>query len=391
MLANPYTPGAGFMPAYLAGRENQIEQAERCLESIQKNYPQRSIIYYGLRGVGKTVLLNTIECSADNQGILYGHIEAGENNKFTDDLMVILNRIAHEISFKEVAKDFAHKCLSLIKAFAVTYNIEEGTFGLGVNQSEAFVSGVYANDLTQILTQIGKAAQKSEDTICVFVDEVQYLKQEEIAGLIVALHRCNQLRLPVMIFCAGLPKILQVVGEACSYSERLFQFDVIGALPPNEAEAAIRVPAKDFKVDYSDDAAREIIRVTGGYPYFIQEMCSTLWIAVEEESQIGLSDVISAEDKFWELLDKGFFSVRYNRCTPREKSFLAAMVKCGELPCSISNVAKMMKSKVSSISLIRAQLISKGMIYPTGHAEIDFTVPQFDAFIMRVNPELNIG
>ena len=389
MFANPYTPGAGFMPAYLAGREKQIEQAERCLQSIQKRYPQRSVIYYGLRGVGKTVLLNTIENTADNLGILYGHIEAGENSRFTDDLMVVLNRIAHEVSFKEAAKDFAHKCLALIKAFAVTYNVEEGTFGVGMNQAPGFVSGVYANDLTEIMTQIGKAAQKSEDTICIFIDEVQYLTQEEIAGLIIALHRCNQLRLPIMIFCAGLPKILQVVGEACSYSERLFQFDIIGALPPDESEAAIRFPAKDFDVDYSNDAVREIIKVTAGYPYFIQEMCSSVWIDVEEKDVITIENVVAAENRFWEMLDKGFFSVRYNRCTPREKSFMTAMVKCGALPCSISNVAKIMGSKVSSISLIRAQLISKGMIYPTGHAEIDFTVPQFDSFIKRVNPELN--
>lgn len=378
------------MPAYLAGREKQIEDAERCLESLQKRYPQRSMIYYGLRGVGKTVLLNTIENTADNIGILYGHIESGDNRRFTDDLIVIMNRIAHEMSLKEIAKDFALKCLSLIKAFAVTYNVQEGAFGLSINQAAGFASGIYSTDLTELMVQIGRAAMKSGDTVCIFVDEVQYLKPEEISGLIVAIHRCNQLRLPVMVFCAGLPKILQVVGEACSYSERLFQFEVMGALSAEEAEAAIRMPAQDFGVDYTDEAVDEIVRVTGGYPYFIQEMCSAIWVSTDVKEQIGLKDVIASERFFWEKLDEGFFQVRYSRCTPREKAFITAMVKCGDLPCNISNVAKMMNSKVSSISLIRAQLISKGMIYPTGHAEIDFTVPQFDAFIKRVNPDLSI-
>lgn len=390
MIANPYTPGAGFMPAYLAGRENLINHAETYLSSIQKRYPQQSVIYYGLRGVGKTVLLNTIETSADNLNIMYAHIEASENGKFINRLVGALNKFIHEVSIKESAKDFAKKCLGLLKSFTVTYNIEDNTVGIGLQQEVVYSTGVFSEDLTEIFVSLGKAAIKSEDTICIFIDEVQYLSADEIDGLIVAIHRCNQLRLPIMLFCAGLPKILKIVGESRSYTERLFKYEKIDALKEPEARAAIEEPAKDLGVSYDPEAVDLIVKTTGGYPYFIQEFCSAAWANLEDNRTIQAVEAQRAESIFFETLDTGFFAVRYDRCTNREKSFMTAMVKCDTLPCNISNVAKIMKKGVQSISPVRGQLISKGMIYPTGHAEIDFTVPQFDYFIKRINPELKI-
>lgn len=388
MMANPYTPGAGFMPACLAGRDTLLNNADEYLNSIQKRYPQQSVVYYGLRGVGKTVLLNAIEIAADNLDILYTHIEASENGKFTGKLLAAMHKFAQEVSLKESAKDFGRKCISLIKSFAVTYNVEEGTFGLGVNQDAVFSSGIFSDDLTDIMVQLGKSAVRSEDTICIFIDEIQYLSEEEISALVASMHRCNQLRLPIMLFCAGLPKILKTVGEARSYSERLFRFEPIGALSCDEADAAIREPAMELGVRYQKDAVNEIFRITGGYPYFIQEFCSVIWKSSDKKESIDFKDVANAAHTFWQTLDEGFFSVRYNRCTHLEKAFMAAMVKCDGLPCNIANVAAIMRRNVKSISPLRGQLISKGMIYPTGHAEIDFTVPQFDAFIKRTNPEL---
>lgn len=390
MLANPYTPGAGFMPAYLAGRENLIKNAETYLTSIQKRYPQQSVIYYGLRGVGKTVLLNTIETSADNLNIMYAHIEANENGKFINRLVGALNKFIREISIKESAKDFAKKCLGLLKSFTMTYSVEDNTVGIGIQQEVVYSTGVFSEDITEIFVSLGKAAVRSEDTICIFIDEVQYLSADEIDGLIVAIHRCNQLRLPIMIFCAGLPKILKIVGESRSYTERLFKYEKIDALKDSEARAAIEEPAKDLGVSYVSKAVDLIVKITEGYPYFIQEFCSAVWSNHDDSSKIQVVEVERAEKIFFETLDSGFFAVRYDRCTNREKSFITAMVKCGSLPCNISNVAKIMKKGVQSISPVRGQLISKGMIYPTGHAEIDFTVPQFDCFIKRINPELKI-
>lgn len=390
MQMNPYTPGAGFMPAYLAGRERLLESAEMYLNSIKGRYPQQSVVYYGLRGVGKTVLLNAVEEIADNLNILYSHIEANETERFTSKLLVSVNRFIRQISAKDAAKELARKCIALVRSFAVTYKVEEGEFGVSLGQETNISAGVYADDLTDIFVQLGKAALRSGDTVCFFVDEAQYLTEEEVGGLIIALHRCNQLRLPVMLFAAGLPKIKKVVGEACSYSERLFRFEQVGALTDDEAASAICEPARDLGVEYESDAVSRIISTTCGYPYFIQEFCNVLWRQSDKTELIGAEAAARAEPVFYEVLDSGFFSVRYERCTHREKGFMAAMVRCGKLPCSISNVAKAMDRAVQTISPVRAQLISKGMIYSTGYAEIDFTVPQFDSFIRRVNPTLDI-
>lgn len=390
MQTNPYTPGAGFMPAYLAGRENLLENAEMYLNSIKGRYPQQSVVYYGLRGVGKTVLLNAIEEITDNLDILYTHIEANETERFTSKLLISVNKFINKISMKDAAKETAKKCIALVKSFAVTYNVEEGEFGISIGQDANISAGIYADDLTDILVHLGRAALKSESTICFFVDEAQYLTKEEISGLIIALHRCNQLRLPIMLFAAGLPKIKKVVGEACSYSERLFRFEEVGALTEKEAIYAVCEPARDFGVEYSDGALKQIISITYGYPYFIQELCNVLWKMLDNAQRVESDIIEKAEPLFYKVLDDGFFSVRYERCSHREKTFMTAMVKCGKLPCTISNVAEIMNKGVQKISPVRAQLINKGMIYSTGYAEIDFTVPQFDSFIKRINPNLDM-
>lgn len=390
MQTNPYTPGAGFMPAYLAGREKLLQDAETYLKSIQGRYPQQSVLYYGLRGVGKTVLLNAVEGIAENLDILYSHIEANETEQFTDKLIISVNKFINKISVKDAAKEIVKKCASLVKMFALTYNAKDGEFGLSIGSNANFSAGVFADDLTDIFVSLGRAALHSGDTICFFVDEAQYLTDAEIGGLIIALHRCNQLRLPIMLFAAGLPKIKKMVGEACSYAERLFRFEQVGALSEEEATSAICEPAKDFDVEYTDAAVRKIVEVTFGYPYFIQEFCNIVWKSLEETAVIEESDVKESEATFYETLDSGFFSVRYERCTHRERSFMTAMVKCGDLPCSISNVAKIMGKDVRTISPVRAQLINKGMIYSTRYGEIDFTVPQFDSFIRRTNPGLEL-
>lgn len=215
------------------------------------------------------------------------------------------------------------------------------------------------------------------------------MKESEMEALINALHRVNQLRLPIMMFGAGLPKILKIMGEVKSYSERLFKYYQIDRLSADDAEAAIINPAKEFNVVYDSAAIYKIIQLTKGYPYFIQELCSTVWEYSETEI-IQLSDVERVVATFLSQLDESFFKVRYERCTKTEHDFLFAMVKCGELPCAISNVAKILRKKVSTISPLRAQLISKGIIHSTGHAEIDFTVPLFDEYLRRINPELKI-
>ena len=388
--ANPYTPGAGAMPAYLAGRDDIINNASKSLIALNKGYPQQSVIYYGLRGVGKTVLLNKIEESAEEFGILYEHIEIAEKGSFVRQISNSSKKMIHHMSITESAKEVAKKALGILKAFNVSWNPEDNTFSAGLSEPSPYIStGVLTDDLTEMFVSMGRTASKAGMALCFFIDEIQYMKESEMEALINALHRVNQLRLPIMMFGAGLPKILKIMGEVKSYSERLFKYYQIDRLSADDAEAAIINPAKEFNVVYDSAAIYKIIQLTKGYPYFIQELCSTVWEYSETEI-IQLSDVERVVATFLSQLDESFFKVRYERCTTTEHDFLFAMVKCGELPCAISNVAKILRKKVSTISPLRAQLISKGIIHSTGHAEIDFTVPLFDEYLRRINPELKI-
>lgn len=378
------------MPAYLAGRDDIINNASKSLIALNKGYPQQSVIYYGLRGVGKTVLLNKIEESAEEFGILYEHIEIAEKGSFVRQISNSSKKMIHHMSITESANEVAKKALGILKAFNVSWNPEDNTFSAGLSEPSPYIStGVLTDDLTEMFVSMGRTASKAGMALCFFIDEIQYMKESEMEALINALHRVNQLRLPIMMFGAGLPKILKIMGEVKSYSERLFKYYQIDRLSADDAEAAIINPAKEFNVVYDSAAIYKIIQLTKGYPYFIQELCSTVWEYSETEI-IQLSDVERVVATFLSQLDESFFKVRYERCTKTEHDFLFAMVKCGELPCAISNVAKILRKKVSTISPLRAQLISKGIIHSTGHAEIDFTVPLFDEYLRRINPELKI-
>lgn len=388
--SSPYTPGAGFMPGHLAGREEILSDAEKYLNTIVLGYPQQSIIYYGLRGVGKTVILNAIEGKTDDIPVLMEHIEIAEKRNFTQQIANCSKKFIHKMSIKESAKDLIGKAQGLLKAFILTYNPEEQSFSLGMNDGEYITTGDLSDDLTDLFVSMGKLAEKTKYAICFFIDEIQYMKDEEAEALVNAIHRCNQLRLPIMIFGAGLPKILKSLGEVKSYSERLFRFIEIGALSEKEAIDAIVKPAEPLSIRYDHEALKSITEITQGYPYFIQELCNVIWNSLDSDKVIVHKDhVINALPIFYGNLDAGFYKMRYDRCTHKEKLFIYAMVKCGDLPCTISNVAKIMGKSVQSISTYRAQLINKGVIYSTGHAEIDFTVPGFDEFLKRINPELN--
>lgn len=388
--ASPYTPGAGAMPRYLAGRESMLEEADKILEAVAMGYPQKPVIYYGLRGVGKTVLLNAIEEKAEELDILYAHIEIAEKRSFIVQIANASKKIIHRMSVIESVKDLGHKALGILQAFQVTYNPEEQTFTAGIVEPSMYVSsGVLSDDLTEMFVAMGRMAAKAKRAICFFVDEIQYMKPNEMEALINALHRANQLRLPITIYGAGLPKILKILGEVKSYSERLFQYIEVAELSDHAETDAIVKPAAELGVQYEEEAVEEIKEWSKGYPFFIQELCNTIWEEIESEI-IKKSDVERVIPVFLDKLDKGFFKIRYDRCTKKEHDFLFAMVRCGSLPCTISNVAKILGKRVSSISPTRAQLISKGIIYSTGHGEIDFTVPQFDKYLKRINPDLTI-
>ncbi len=379
---NPYRPGAGLMPTYLAGRDENINDIEQMFIALTINIPTQSVIFSGLRGVGKTVLINKLQKIAEDKDIFCKHIEVEERDDFISQIASCSQAFLRKISAKEKFKNLIQKPLDAIKALVVSFDPNDNTFSLSLQERELYKSTNLTQSLTEVFTTIGETAYRSETPICFFIDEIQYMKSTELGALIAALHRTNQLGYPVMVIGAGLPKIYKMLSDEKSYSERLFLYKEIGSLTEEQSRKAIEEPARKFGISYTEEAITNIMNLTKGYPFFIQQLCQ---IAYKESDHkiIGLDDIKNVISTFFNTLDTGFFKVRYERCSDGDKKFIFAMVKCDELPCTISNIAKQLKKKVKTISPTRAQLINKGIIYPVRHSELDFTVPEFSGFIRR--------
>lgn len=380
---NPYRPGAGLMPTYLAGRDEDIENVTQMFEALSMNMPVQSIIFSGLRGVGKTVLINSLQKIAEDKDIFCKHIEVEERNDFISQIAACSQAFLRKVSAKEKFRHLIQKPLDAIKALVISFDPSDSTFSLSMQEKELYKSVNLTQGLTDVFTTVGETAYKAGIPICFFIDEIQYMKPKELGSLISALHRTNQLGYPVMVIGAGLPKIYKMLSDERSYSERLFLYKEIGSLTDEQSRNAIEIPAQKFEIHYTDKAIEQIISITKGYPFFIQQMCQVVYKnAVEKE--IGCGCVERSTEEFYKLLDVGFFKVRYERCADSDKKFIFAMVECGELPCTIANVAKNLNKSVSSISTTRAQLINKGIIYPIRYRELDFTVPEFSGYIQRL-------
>ena len=380
---NPYRPGAGLMPTYLAGRDEDIQNVEEMFNALTMNIPTPSVIFSGLRGVGKTVLINRLQNIAEEKEIFCRHIEVEERKDFISQIAACAQAFLRKISSKEKFKHLIQKPLDAIKSLIVSFDPNDNTFSLSLQDRELYKSNSLTQSLTEVFVSVGETAYKTETPICFFVDEIQYMKQSELGSLIAALHRTNQLGYPIMIVGAGLPKIYKMLSEEKSYSERLFLYKEIDSLTYEQSCNAIEEPLKKFGVTYTEEALKRIVDITKGYPFFIQQMCQVVYKNTNEKV-INERHVEECVGEFFATLDTGFFKVRYERCAESDKKFIFAMVKCGELPCTISNVAKNLHKNVNSISTTRAQLVSKGIIYPVRYKELDFTVPEFSGYIQRL-------
>ena len=380
---NPYRPGAGLMPVYIAGRDEDIQNVSQMFDALTMDIPTQSIIFSGLRGVGKTVLINKLQSIAEEKGIFCKHIEIEERNDFISQIAECSQAFLRTVSTKEKFKHLIQKPLEAIKSLVVSFNPEDNSFSLSMQDRELYVSNNLTQTLTEVFSTIGETAQKTETPICFFIDEIQYMKQNQLGSLIAALHRANQLGYPIMIIGAGLPKIYKMLSDEKSYSERLFMYKKIDSLTDEQSEKAIEEPAKKFNIIYAHEATNKIVEITKGYPFFIQQLCKIVYDKTTKDV-IELSDVENCIDEFLSSLDERFFKSRYERCAESDKKFIFAMVECGELPCTISNVAHNLNKTVGSISTTRAQLISKGIIYPVRYKELDFTVPEFSGYIQRL-------
>lgn len=378
-IINPYTPGAGVMPGYLAGRDDIIQDGKDSIYSLMNGYPRQPIIYYGLRGVGKTVLLTALKEYAIKEGVLAFHFEIQEKVSLINDIILSANQTLTKISKVEKIKNIFEVAKNSLQSFTLTYTTGENSISVEMNKKLSEM--MLQSNLVELLLNLGRLAKESKNTIIYFIDEIQYAKQNELEALITAQHRINQERLPITIIAAGLPKILVNMTESKTYAERMFAFVEISSLEYKDAKNAIVNPGKPFDITYTEEALKEIYQITEGYPYFIQQFC---YLISKKYKDIDLNIVNEMKSIFFKELDKSFFKVRFDKCTPREKEFMFAMANCGELPCTVANVAHILNKDLKSISPIRARLINKGLIYATRYGEIDFTVPKFDEFLKRM-------
>ena len=386
MSKNPYTPGAGTPPAFLAGRDKTLADAIKNIDNVFLGGTAFHTIYYGVRGVGKTVLLNKIEqIISDKDSILHAHIECVNGKPFSKDIAVAIKKFLLRMESFSTAKDMLKKAMGVFKAFTLTWNPGEQSLALGINGDTLLGSadtGSYSDDLTEVFLNVGRAAQEKRMALCLFIDEIQSLNKEELSALLTAIHRVNQHQLPLIVLAAGLPTILRLASEAKSYSERLFQFVPITSLDRQYAIEALEKPASPYQVTYEPEARDFIVSETSGYPYFIQEFGRHVWNYIED-NVIPLSSVQQAYPEYISALDNSFYSSRYNRVTHRERDFLYSMVQCSHFPCQMAEIAHFMGKPVQSISPLRGRLMNKGLIYAPSYGEVDFTVPKFDAFLFR--------
>ncbi len=387
---NPYAPGAGTPPPELAGRDDILERAAIALDRIRAHRAARSVILHGLRGVGKTVLLNRIRLDAEARGIATVRIEAPEERSLPALLAPALRSALLRLRRLEATKAGLHKAMRALAGFASALKVkyQDIEFGLDFEKEEGLAdSGDLDTDLADLMTSIGEAAAERGTAVVLFIDELQYVPEEQLASLIMALHGANQAQLPITMVAAGLPQLIGQTGRAKSYAERLFEFIKIDRLDETAAIAAIRVPAEKEDVTYDDAAVTEILNQTLGYPYFLQEWGKHSW-NVALTSPIRLSDAEQATQEALAELDESFFRVRFDRLTPAEKRYMRAMAELGAGPHRSGDIAEMIGRKVTNVAPIRNALIAKGMIFSPAHGDTAFTVPLFDGFMKRIMPDL---
>lgn len=382
---NPFSPGAGSPPPELAGREQVIEDVSIALHRIRHNLSAKSVLMVGLRGVGKTVLLNRLKNDAEAEGLICVQFESPEGQNLPAMIAPNLRSALLKLDRVAGATDVVARAVRVLGSFisSAKINYEGMEFGFNLGKEDgAADTGDLDYDLSELLQVIGIAAKAKKTAVVLFIDELQYVVEKELAALISALHACAQKQLPVALVGAGLPQLVGNVGKAKSYAERLFNFPVIGPLTPSSAIEALQRPVKVRGVSFNDDAVEEIVKQTQGYPYFLQEWGSNCW-SVAEANLINIDDVKLATKLAITQLDTSFFRVRFDRCTPMEKNYMRAMAEVNSLAPRSGDIAAVMKKEVNQLGPIRQSLIKKGMIYSPAHGDTAFTVPLFAEYMKR--------
>ena len=388
-IRNPYAPGAGTPPPELAGRDELREMVRVSLARVRLGRPTKSVLMVGLRGVGKTVLLDRMREEAEGADLQTLFVEAPEGRSLPALLAPRLRQVLLRLSRHRRARDMAQRALRGLAGFATALKVKYQDIEVGLDfapEPGLADNGDLEQDLTELLLAAGTAASEAGTVLALFVDELQYVDEGELAALITALHRVTQRRSPVVLVGAGLPQLRARTGRARSYAERLFDFPEVGPLVPEAARRAIEKPAQAEGVTVDDAALQRIIETTRGYPYFLQEWGKHAWDAADT-SPIDLADVERATLAATAALDDSFFRVRFDRLTPSERRYLRAMAELGPGPHRSGDIADVLGRPVTSLGLTRSRLITKGMVWSPGHGDTDFTVPLFDEFMRRTVPD----
>jgi hypothetical protein len=385
-LRNPYSPGAGTPPPELAGRSELRERVRIALERIRNGRPSKSVLMVGLRGVGKTVLLDQFARDAEGSGMQTLRIEAPEGRSLPAILAPELRKALLRLSRMEKARELARRALRGLAGFvsALKVHYEDIQVGLDFEPEPGLAdAGDLEHDLQSLLEASGAAAKAAGTALVLLIDELQYVPEDELAALITALHRVGQRQLPVVLVGAGLPQLRGRTGRAKSYAERLFDFPEVGSLAVEDARSALVKPAREEGVEFEEEALERIVSETSGYPYFLQEWGKHVWDAATS-SPITRADVESASASAVASLDESFFRVRFDRLTPSEKRYLRAMAELGPGPHRSGDIANVLERKVTSLGPVRSKLIEKGMVWSPSHGDTAFTVPLFDEFMRRI-------
>ena len=385
---NPYAPGAGTPPPELAGRDEIIERAAVALDRIRAGRAARSVVLYGLRGVGKTVLLNRIRLDAEARGFASVRIEAPEERSLPALLAPALRTALFRLRRMDAAKAGLGKAMKALAGFvgALKVKYQDIEVGLELEAEQGLAdSGDLDTDLADLMASVGEAAAERGTAVVLFADELQYVQEDQLAALIMALHSANQAQLPITMVAAGLPQLLGQMGRAKSYAERLFEFISIDRLDTAAARDALCLPARREGVDFAEEAIKVVLAQTQGYPYFLQEWGKHSW-NVATASPISAGDALRATDEALDDLDASFFRVRFDRLTRAEKTYMRAMADLGAGPHRSGDIAERLGRKVTAVAPVRNALIGKGMLYSPGHGDTAFTVPLFDGFMRRIMP-----
>jgi hypothetical protein len=387
-VKNPFSPGAGSPPPELVGRAGILEQARVLLARIKEKRPEKSILLTGLRGVGKTVLLNEIERMAATTGYRTVSLEAHEGKTLASLLVPPLRRLLFDLDRLAGAGNKAKRGLTVLKSFMGGFKVKLGEVEVGLDiepEKGTADSGDLESDVPTLFLAVAEAAEERKTPVALLIDELQYFTPKELSALIMAMHKMQQRQLPLLLLGAGLPILPGLAGESKSYAERLFSFPDIGALSEPDAIKALREPTRAVGVDFEDAALTETYRLTQGYPYFLQEWGYQAWNRAAGPP-ITLQVVQEATETVIRRLDENFFRVRFDRLTSGERRFLRSMASLGAGPARSSDIADALRMTANSLGPVRSKLIKKGMIYSPAYGDLAFTVPLFDQFMLRAMP-----